>query len=296
MIYISTGGFNSEECIKAVHKLVKQGIFDIELSGGKYEVNQIEKLKNEKKIINSLNLQIHNYFPPPPNPFVFNLGSLDKEISKKSIKHALSSIELAASLNSKYYSFHAGFLLDPQVYELGKKIKKRATYNRNESKKFFIERVNKLSEFAENRNIKLLVENNVLSYNNLLEFKENILLMVDEAECVEIMNQLSNNVKMLVDVAHLKVSSNSLNFDKISFLKKLDKWIFAYHLSENDGKKDSNKKISLNSWFWPHLKKDLDYYSIEVYGEKPEELLKQKELTQNMIYNSVIKDKKLNGR
>ena len=56
------------------------------------------------------------------------------------------------------------------------------------------------------------------------------------------------------------------------------------------------QKISLNSWFWPHLKKDLDYYSIEVYGEKPEELLKQKELTQNMIYNSVIKDKKLNGR
>ena len=43
--------------------------------------------------------------------------------------------------------------------------------------------------------------------------------MVDEPECTEIMNRVRNNVKMLVDVAHLKVSSNSLNFDRISFLK-----------------------------------------------------------------------------
>ena len=45
--------------------------------------------------------------------------------------------------------------------------------------------------------------------------------MVDEPECTEIMNRVRNNVKMLVDVAHLKVSSNSLNFDRISFLKNL---------------------------------------------------------------------------
>ena len=48
---------------------------------------------------------------------------------------------------------------------------------------------------------------------------------------------------------------------------------------------DSNEKIRLDSWFWPHIKNNLDYYSIEVYGEEPEELVKQKELTQRMIYN-----------
>ena len=50
------------------------------------------------------------------------------------MKHALNSIELASKLKSKYYSFHVGFLLDPQVKELGKKIKKRSTYNREISK------------------------------------------------------------------------------------------------------------------------------------------------------------------
>jgi sugar phosphate isomerase/epimerase len=285
MIFISTGGFKSEKSINSINKLMEKGIYDIELSGGEYEVDQIEKIITEKKLHNSLNLQVHNYFPPPRSPFVFNLGSLDEEISKISMNHALNSIELASKLKSKYYSFHAGFLLDPQVKELGKKIKKRSTYNREISKNTFIERVNILAKFAETKNITLLIENNVLSSNNFEEFKENILLMVDEPECTEIMNRVSNNVKMLVDVAHLKVSSNSLNFDRISFLKKLDKWIFAYHLSDNDGNSDSNQKIRLDSWFWPYIKSNLDYYSIEVYGEEPEELVKQKELTQRMIYN-----------
>ena len=285
MIFISTGGFKSEKSINSINKLMKKGIYDIELSGGEYEVDQIEKIITEKKLHNSLNLQVHNYFPPPRSPFVFNLGSLNEEISKISMNHALNSIELASKLESKYYSFHAGFLLDPQVKELGKKIKKRSTYNREISKNTFIERVNILAKFAETKNITLLIENNVLSSNNFEEFKENILLMVDEPECTEIMNRVRNNVKMLVDVAHLKVSSNSLNFDRISFLKKLDKWIFAYHLSDNNGKSDSNEKIRYDSWFWPYIKNNLDYYSIEVYGEEPEELFKQKELTQRMIYN-----------
>ena len=285
MIFISTGGFKSEKSINSINKLMGKGIYDIELSGGEYEVDQIKKIISEKKLHKSLNLQVHNYFPPPPIPFVFNLGSLDKEISKISMNHALNSIKLASRLKSKYYSFHAGFLLDPQVKELGGKIKKRETYNREIAKNIFIERVNTLAKFAETKNITLLIENNVLSLNNLEEFKENILLMVDESECTEIMNRVRNNVKMLVDVAHLKVSSNSLNFDRISFLKKLDKWIFAYHLSDNNGKSDSNEKIRLDSWFWPYIKNNLDYYSIEVYGEEPEELVKQKELTQRMIYN-----------
>ena len=285
MIFISTGGFKSEKSINTINKLMEKGIYDIELSGGEYEVDQIKKIISEKKLHKSLNLQVHNYFPPPAIPFVFNLGSLDKEISKISMDHAFNSIKLASRLKSKYYSFHAGFLLDPQVKELGKKIKKRSTYNREISKNTFIERVNILAKFAETKNITLLIENNVLSLNNLEEFKENILLMVEESECTEIMKRVRNNVKMLVDVAHLKVSSNSLNFDRISFLKKLDKWIFAYHLSDNNGKSDSNEKIRLDSWFWPYIKNNLDYYSIEVYGERPEELVKQKELTQRMIYN-----------
>ena len=93
------------------------------------------------------------------------------------------------------------------------------------------------------------------------------------------------NVKMLIDVAHLKVSSNSLNFNPKVFLDHLDEWIAAYHLSENDGTSDDNEKFREDSWFWPFLKKDLDYYSIEVYNTTINELKDQKKLAEKMIYS-----------
>lgn len=283
MIYISTGGFKSDTCIETIQKLSKSGINKIELSGGKFDKNQITKLKSIKNLNKNISLQVHNYFPPPKKPFVFNLGSLNSEIAKESIDHAIKSINLAASLGGKYYSFHAGFLLDPKVDELGKKITKKKLFSRESSKNEFIRRVNNLADFAEQKKVTLLIENNVLSKNNFTEFGSNILLMVDTKECLEIMQKVNSNVKMLIDVAHLKVSANSLNFKKELFLKKLKSWIAAYHLSDNDGLRDSNEKFTEESWFWPYLKNDLDYYSIEVYNSSTKELLEQRELAKNML-------------
>ena len=48
MIFISTGGFKSEKSINSINKLMEKGIYDIELSGGEYEVDQIEKIITEK--------------------------------------------------------------------------------------------------------------------------------------------------------------------------------------------------------------------------------------------------------
>jgi len=285
MIYISTGGLKSQTGYESINSYLEKGIFSIELSGGKYEEYQKENLKKIKKN-KELILQVHNYFPPPKEPFVLNLGSLNFQIASKSFKHIVESINLAAELGAKYYSFHAGFLLDPKVNELGKKINKKTLYNREISINHFIERVIKLACIAAEKDITLLIENNVLSRKNFEEFGQNILLMVDHNECQKVMKQINlNNVKMLVDVAHLKVSANSLNFSPEIFLSKLDKWIAAYHLSENNGYSDDNEKITAESWFWPYIKKDLDYYSIEVYNTPIQELVDQRNLAANMIFN-----------
>ena len=45
---------------------------------GKVSCAEIEKLKSIPK---DINLQLHNYSPPPKIPFVFNLASLNKDIS-----------------------------------------------------------------------------------------------------------------------------------------------------------------------------------------------------------------------
>ena len=51
--------------------------------------------------------------------------SVNSVISKMTIEHIEKAIECCQKLNSKYYSFHAGFLCDIKVSELGKKVEKK---------------------------------------------------------------------------------------------------------------------------------------------------------------------------
>lgn len=280
MIYISTGGFNKQTAVKSVHDLTKFGFKNIELSGGLYDPNLLNDLK---KFNSKVNFQVHNYFPPPLDPFVFNLASLKINLMEKSLNHAKNAINFAAKLGCKYYSFHAGFLLDIEVDELGKKIVKRNINPRDEGLNIFKKNVIQLSKFAKDLGITLLIENNVLSKDNFEEFQVNLLLMSDPNECYQIIKDMPDNVKLLIDLAHLKVSANSLKFNPVDLLKVCNPWISAYHLSDNDGTKDSNNKFDEKAWFWPYLKKNLDYYSIEVY-EKDLNILKyQLDLVSNFI-------------
>lgn len=281
MIYVSTGGFKDISYIDAINLLSKENITAFELSGGLHDYNILENLKLLSK---SYFLSIHNYFPPAKQPFVFNLGSLNDSIAIKSISHAKKSIEYASIINSNYYSFHAGYLIDPQVDELGNKINKRIINDRDRSKSIFIERVNELSSFAKTKNIKLLIENNVLSHQNYYEFNDNPLLMVDSSETKELMSETDDNVGLLIDVAHLKVSANTLKFSPEDYLLEFRDSVCAYHLSDNNGLEDTNSLITEDAWFWSLLNKSIDYYSLELYNFEPKVLKKQLNLTKEKLY------------
>ena len=96
----------------------------------------------------------------------------------------------------------------------------------------------------------ILLENNVISNANLNHFGTNPFLMTDHLEALQIMNSTDDNVGLLVDVAHLKVSSCSEKFCKYQYLKSTGDFTFAYHLSDNDGKSDTNEEVTTDSWFW----------------------------------------------
>lgn len=284
MIYLSTGGFSkqtaSETCLK-ISEAVQIDAF--ELSGGSVDPSFEESLLSLPK---SLNLKVHNYFPPPKKPFVLNLASLNDEVSNQSMNHCCLAIDLAKKLGTNSYSFHAGFLLDPRVEELGKPItKERPFFDREAAKDKFISNVKALRSYSKSRGVKLYIENNVLSANNLKRFNgENPFLMADPLETYELMNTLKDDADLLIDVAHLKVSANSLGFSPEVMLEKNHEFINAYHLSDNNGLADENKGFDENAWFWGKLKKGLDYYSIEVYTDNLEYLKSQVDLaTSNLL-------------
>ena len=282
MIYISTGGFNKKSVIEVIKLLSKNNIRAFELSGGIYTENlelKLKKLSSEYKFI------VHNYFPPPQNPFVLNLASLNENIYQRSLNHIKKSIELASFIKSPFYSFHAGFLIDPKVKELGKTIKSNYLYDRDKCLERFIYSLKLLSNYASKYKIKLLVENNVITESNLRKFGSNPLLMTDIKSTKELVESFDENLYFLVDVAHLKVSANTLNFDACSYLEIFKNKIGGYHLSDNNGLSDSNKEVSKNSWFWPHLRRDLNYYTLEVYNPDPDILFSQLKLAEDKIYN-----------
>jgi sugar phosphate isomerase/epimerase len=280
MLYVSTGGFSNETAFETASGFIDANILSCELSGGLFDKNIESSLA---KLKSRCSLQIHNYFPPPKKPFVMNLASDDTDIINKTINHIKRGIDISSGLGINIYSFHAGYLLDPGINELGKKVKKKKLLDRTDGLNRFIDNVNSLGIYAKKMNTILLIENNVLSNNNYKHFRMNPFLMVEEKECAYVMQKTMDNVFLLVDLAHVKVSSASLGFDKIKFLESVDPWIRAYHLSDNDGLSDSNQPVRKDSWFWSYLKKDFDYCSLEVYGKSTLDLVEQLKLTKSKI-------------
>ena len=222
----------------------------------------IKKKQNRK-----FNFLIHNYFPVPKKAFVLNLASKDKKkkknIRNQSIKLAESAIKLSGVLGARYYSFHAGFLIDPKITSLGKKIKKKLSITPREIAREYFCKVCKLSfKICKKYKVNLLIENNVLTKKNYLRFNGNPFLFVDEKEINDLMPILPKNVGLILDTGHLNVSSKTLKFDKIKFINKCNKWIKGYQLSNNNGLEDENKPIKSNSWFLKYLKNK--FYSLEI--------------------------------
>jgi sugar phosphate isomerase/epimerase len=280
VIFVSTGGRRDQTAIQTALDFYQAGIRHVELSGGSYS-NQFEK--DSQLLPADLMIQVHNYFPPPVAPFVFNLASEVEEIANLSINHAQTAIKIASTLERSIYSFHAGFRINPHASELGKKLETRQLMKRSDALDLFMERVCHLSKYAEGLGVQLLIENNVITQSNFNRFGEDPLLMTDPVEIISVMREMPKNVGLLVDVAHLKVSSHALKFDLVNAHDRLKPWIHGYHLSDNDGSVDSNEPILASSWFWEYLLRDLDYYTLEVYGVLPQDLYLQQCLFRKMI-------------
>ena len=278
-IFISTGGFKNPAYI-TIKNLFKKGIKNIELSGGRYDKKNIQEIFKANKY---LNLRIHNYFPPPKFPFVLNTASSNDYILNKSMKHIMKSIDIASKINSKYYSFHAGFLLDPEVDRLGKKFDISKLQDRKKSLQNFKNNVIKISNYAKSKNILILIENNVVTKKNFKVFGKNPFLLSNPREIANFFLGAPKNVRLLMDVGHLQVSSITEGFSKIEALKRLNKYTKCYHLSENDSITDNNKPFSKKSWFLKYLKKDLDYYTIEVYSRSPNTLKNQVKILRSAL-------------
>ena len=244
MIYVSSSCSNQKKIGAAIRELAEHGFRNIELSGGtEYYEGYEEDIVDLKNKYN-LNLLVHNYFPPARDDFVLNLASLDDAIFERSLEHLRKAIRLACLLGAEKFGFHAGFYVDISVDKIGKAISAGHLSNTKQA----YERFCRGFELIDNelRGIEIYIENNVYSKTNFDTYGlRKPAMLISPAEYRELQEHI--DCKLLLDVAHLYVSSRTLGFDFDSHFDQMIMETDYVHLSDNDGCHDQNAAFTTGS-------------------------------------------------
>lgn len=265
MIYVSSSCVKNNSIATSVEELAKSGFSNIELSGGTqfYKGFENDLLRLQDKY--ALNYLCHNYFPPPEKPFVINVASLDDEIIDLSLANLKKAIKLTKLLGANKFGFHAGFLINIPLNQIGKSIAELPLFDKSKALIRFQNSINELN--ALDPSIKLYVENNVLARMNYENFGLVNPFFLCESESYFEINDLVP-INLLLDIAHLKVSCHTLNKDFTSELDILLKVSDYIHISDNDGTADTNGKFTSTSELYKLLKNhtfDDKIITLEVY-------------------------------
>jgi sugar phosphate isomerase/epimerase len=241
-LFLSTSCIMTENIVEDIMK-ISEITGNIELSGGSqqepYLLGNLKKLK-EKKDISFL---IHNYFPPPKNNFVLNIANTN-DVTRGFIKETM---EYVRGLEIDYYSIHSGFTRDLDLED-------ELLSTNPRGKQYTLEGIYENVEWFRNEfpETKLALENMHPGNNN----EENIFLgHIDRI--IDILEN-SEEIYLLLDLGHLKISSVILDFDFNAAVQiLLDKYIdriLEIHLSENEGLCDDHNLILSDSLQYKMIK------------------------------------------
>jgi sugar phosphate isomerase/epimerase len=282
MIYISSSGFKRNKIKEILNICLHAGWTNIELSGGSVPYPTLEKDLIYFQRKNNFKFIIHNYFPPPENDFIMNLASLNDTIYYQSMSQALLSIDLAKRLQIKKIGFHAGFLLDFSINELGHKIITKTLFPIEDALSRFFSSVERIQHYA-GKDIKVYFENNVFSHDNKLSFPDlKPFLLTNSDDYFSYVKKIPFN--LLLDIGHLHVSCKTENR---SFHQEMKTLILAtdyLHISDNNGLKDSHDALSLGGTVYRELQEvDLSGKTITLELHREYDIRKSHIIMQSLI-------------
>ncbi|NOR57105.1 MAG: xylose isomerase, partial [Sulfurimonas sp.] len=149
----------------------------------------------------------------------------------------------------------------------GKKITKENLFDKQKSVERFCDGFKELKSFA--ADLELYIENNVFSSTNANTYnKDNFFMLTNSKEYKVLTNML--DFRLLLDIAHLKVSSNTLDLNFEDELRHMINVSDYIHISDNDALHDLNHKLDENSTLVKLLKKQNlknKNYTLEIYDD-----------------------------
>ena len=253
-VFVSSSAIKARTVSGVVEECARRGLRHLELTSSFPHYARIRQ-EVAAAAREGMRLLLHNYFPPPQHGFVLNLASADPTILHRSIEHCRAGLELCAEIGAPFFSVHAGFSVDPKPSDLGHRLTPDGPRTKAEAAKAFHDTVALLCETAEHLGIAILIENNVLSRPSLVNGRNELLLGVTGDDFDDLFDAVpSRSLGMLLDVAHLKVSAQTLGIDRDRTIEHVRSYVRALHLSDNNGERDNNQPFNEDAWFLPHLK------------------------------------------
>jgi len=251
MVYLSTNCLPELGFFETLDQLRKNGIRQFEFSYGGSDVDGLDEtvhLDRERYLV-------HNYFPPPEDPFILNLASPDEDIGRRSVNVAEEAIDLCNLVGASVYTIHGGFVADPSLSLKFRIEDIRQT--KEEARERFLRRLDRVLAYANDRGVSVAIENNVVAEHHRLEGRNPFFLFADEADFQWLMESVSSDdIGVLLDLGHLKVSSNVLDFDPRSTIEALEDDLLAVHLHDNDGRQDRHQPVSSDDYYaFPFLQR-----------------------------------------
>lgn len=293
MIYISSAAVKSTSIEASVNKLMGIGIRNIELSGGtNYSDNILKKLKDLKKKL-SLNILIHNYFPPPKKDFILNIASNNKVTRLRSINFVKRSINLAHDLEIDFYTLHPGYGRELRAAQKSDYfiVDHSLSMSPGNASTNMLESLSEIREYAVKQRVRIGLENlfpvEDAPHSSLLTIPADITQFLDYFG-------KDDNVGFLLDLGHLTISANYFGFDKDEFIETLrieyQHKILEIHLSGTDGKRDQHTLLTPDCWQLEAARTfDLKKIpvTIECRGLNINEVLNQYHLVKNILRRDV---------
>ena len=244
--FIKDGG----NFLDAVRKLKSVEIRNIEIgSNHKFVKGKID-LKKLK-----CNFIIHNYFPVPKKKLIINIASAEESIRKASVKKIKQSIKFTKKNNATLYTFHPGFVIDPESTSQKKTNldfiwgKRKKNISKKLAWKQMIKSLREIINFSKTLNLRICVE----TQGSIKQADK--LLLQHPNEFKKLKNLLRNkNFGINLNIGHLNLASKALNFDKYKFVNQIKKKIFAIEASHNFGNIDNHLPLKKRAWYWNILK------------------------------------------
>ena len=259
-LFVSTACLRGDKNYNRVlDTYIEAGIKNIELTGVHpfLQFNELKDLINEYKL-HEVDFTFHNYYPPPESPIVMNMLSQNKKDRDNSKKIITNAVELAKLTNTKVFAFHPGYLREADVNEKGYfKFKGNERISFEKGLEVYRDDFFDLYKSLDIGNDIFIGLENL--FPNEDGTNDSFMCTFDEINKLFNFDKVKElNLFLLLDLGHLAISSNLLNFDRYDFLEKcIDNFgdkILEIHISNNDEKRDLHSRITKDCWQLSYLK------------------------------------------